>query len=223
MVVTGPNGSLKDNAHRSVIHNRLSNMAIPPLSEQATSRPIPHSLKNKIGRVLWQIAWMFAYRPTPKVLHGWRRLVLRMFGASIEKGAHPYPSAKIWAPWNLTMKAHSCLGPDVDCYCVDKVLVGEHATVSQYSFLCAASHDYRDTRMPLISAPIVIEACAWVGADAFIGPGVRVGQGAVVGARASVYRDVDPWTVVGGNPARVINKRDPLPSLDSFSKSDHRM
>lgn len=174
------------------------------------SQRYAQSFWTKMSRVLWQFVWSLAYRPSPRVLHGWRRLLLRMFGASIGKGAHPYPSAKIWAPWNLTMKAHSCLGPYVDCYCVEKVVVGEHATVSQYSFLCSATHDYRDATMPLITAPIVIGSYAWIGADAFIGPGVRVGPGAVVGARASVYRDVEPWTVVGGNPARVINKRDPL-------------
>ena len=48
---------------------------------------------------------------------------------------------------------------------------------------------------------------AWVAAEAFIGPGVTVGKGAVVGARAAVFKDVEPWTVVGGNPARVLKKR----------------
>ena len=59
----------------------------------------------------------------------------------------------------------------------------------------------------LITAPIVIEDQAWIGAKAFVGMGVTIGQGAVVGATASVYKNVEPWTVVGGNPARVIKKR----------------
>lgn len=60
--------------------------------------------------------------------------------------------------------------------------------------------------MPLTTAPITIGRAAWVAADVFIGPGVTVGERAVVGARASVFRNVDPWTVVGGNPARLIRK-----------------
>jgi len=60
--------------------------------------------------------------------------------------------------------------------------------------------------MPVITAPIRIERRAWVAADTFVGPGVTIGEGAVVGARASVFRDVDPWTVVGGNPARILKK-----------------
>ena len=55
--------------------------------------------------------------------------------------------------------------------------------------------------------PIVIEAQAWVAADAFVGMGVTIGEGAVVGARAAVFKDVEPWTVVGGNPAKFIKNR----------------
>lgn len=60
--------------------------------------------------------------------------------------------------------------------------------------------------MPVITAPITIGRGAWVAADAFVGPGVTVGERAVIGARASVFRDVEPWTVVSGNPARLIRK-----------------
>jgi putative colanic acid biosynthesis acetyltransferase WcaF len=60
--------------------------------------------------------------------------------------------------------------------------------------------------MPVISSPIRIGRRAWVAADAFVGPGVTIGEGAVVGARSSVFRNIDPWTVVGGNPARIIKK-----------------
>lgn len=100
------------------------------------------------------------------------------------------------------MGEHSCLASDVDCYCVAPVSLGAHATVSQYSYLCTASHDYRDPAMPLVVAPITLEAEAWVAADVFVGPGVKIGEGAVVGARSSVFADVEAWAVVAGSPAR---------------------
>jgi len=108
---------------------------------------------------------------------------------------------------NEAINLPGCLADRVDCYCVAPIRIGAHATVSQYSYLCSASHDFEDPRMPLTTAPIVIGDQAWVCADVFVGPGLTIGPGAVVGARSSVYRDVAPWTVVGGNPARFIKKR----------------
>jgi putative colanic acid biosynthesis acetyltransferase WcaF len=105
------------------------------------------------------------------------------------------------------MGEHSCLSHHVECYNVDLVTIGANATVSQFSFLCAASHDYEHPHMPLVTAPIVIGDAAWVAADVFIAPGVRIGNGAVVGARSSVFSDVPEWTVVVGNPARILKKR----------------
>lgn len=175
-------------------------------TRQAPQRTVL-TMRNRIARVLWRAVWATAYRWSPTPLHGWRRLLLRLFGAEIGAGAHPYPRARIWAPWNLTMGAHSSLANDVDCYSVAPVRLGDHVTVSQYSFLCTAGHDYRDVTMPLISAPIVIGRRAWIAADCFVGPGVTIGEGAVVGARSTVIHDVGPWLVVAGHPAQPRGKR----------------
>ena len=85
--------------------------------------------------------------------------------------------------------------------------MGDNTTISQGAFICPGSHDISDSLNPMISKPIVIEDQVWIAVDAFIGYGVHIGQGAVVGARAVVFKDVEPWTVVGGNPARIIKKR----------------
>jgi len=166
-----------------------------------------HSLKNKLGRLLWGLVWGLFFRPTPRFFHGWRVFLLKIFGAKIGQGVHVYPSCRIWAPWNLVMGDHSCLSFDVDCYSVDKVVLGERVTVSQYSYLCTASHDISDPHMELTTAPILIGDRGWVAAGAFVGPGITLGEGAVVGAYAVVTKDVPPWTVVAGNPARPIKQR----------------
>jgi len=105
------------------------------------------------------------------------------------------------------MGEHSCLANDVDCYCVAPIVLGAHSIVSQYSYLCTATHDYTDPGFPLIARPITIGAHAWVAAGAFVGPGVTVGEGAVIGARSATFKDVPPWAVVAGNPARKIKDR----------------
>jgi len=162
---------------------------------------------NRAARALWEAVWLLLYLPSPRPLHGWRRFLLRLFGAKVGAKARPYPSARIWAPWNLEMGEGSCLGDKVDCYSVAKVVLGDWSTVSQYSYLCSASHDYQFESMPLIVAPITIGARAWIGADAFIAPGVTIGEGAVVGARSTVFADVLAWTVVAGSPARHLKSR----------------
>jgi putative colanic acid biosynthesis acetyltransferase WcaF len=170
----------------------------------------PLSFRNKVGRALWTVVWLVLYRPTPRIFHPWRCLLLRVFGAKLGKIVHPYPSARVWAPWNLEMGDHSCLSDNVDCYCVDKIRIGKNATVSQYSFLCTASHDYTDPAMPLLTAPIIISDYAWVTADVFIAPGVTINEGAVITARSSVFSDIEPWVVATGNPAKPVKSRPPF-------------
>lgn len=105
------------------------------------------------------------------------------------------------------MGAHSCLANDVDCYCVAAIELGAHAIVSQYSYLCTASHDYESPNFDLVSAPILIGSRAWLAAGVFVGPGVTIGEGSVCGAHSVVLKDVGPWAVAAGNPAKVFKPR----------------
>lgn len=166
------------------------------------------SRKHQLTRLLWNVSWNIFARPLPRSMgSGWKRFLLRLFGAKIHPTAVVYSSAKVYYPANLIMEQYACLASDVDCYNVTTIKIGANTTVSQGAYLCTASHDITNPLNPLITAPIVIEDQAWIGARAFIGMGVTIGQGAVVGATASVYKDVEPWTIVGGNPAKFIKKR----------------
>ena len=181
------------------------------VAEINTSRsacPSPHSFANKIARVLWGIAWWSFFRPSPRPLFIWRVLILRLFGAKVDLKSRIDPTARIWAPWNLRIGRDSSIGHHVDLYNVAEVTIGNHATVSQYSYVCAASHDINDPTMRLVSAPINIEDASWVCARAFVGPGVTVGHGAVIGACGVVVKNVAPWQVVAGNPAKTLRQRE---------------
>lgn len=172
------------------------------MSIDISKKPSPYSLKNKVKRVLWHIVYVFFFRFSPRPLHGWRRFWLRLFGATLGKNAKVSGSAKVWAPWNLEMGDYSTIAEEVDCYCAGRIRVGSHSTVSQYSFLCAASHDFTHPRMLLYTAPITIGNAVWVCADVFVGPGVKIADGVVVGARSSVFTDLPEWTVCVGSPAK---------------------
>ncbi|MBQ6187228.1 MAG: putative colanic acid biosynthesis acetyltransferase [Prevotella sp.] len=166
------------------------------------------SKKNQIIRFIWGIVWPLGTWFLPKsVGAGWKRFLLRSFGARIHKTAMIYSSARIFYPKNLVMDEYSCLASDVNCYNVATIKIGAQTTVSQGAYLCTASHDISDPKNHLITAPITIESQAWIATEAFIGMGVTIGEGAVVGARAVVTKDVEPWVVVAGNPAKLIKER----------------
>lgn len=164
--------------------------------------------KHQVIRLLWGIIWPLGTWFLPRsVGSGWKRMLLRMFGAKMGKNSHVYSSAKVYYPANLVMGNNTCLASEVDCYNVAPIILEDNVTVSQGAYLCTASHDITNPLNPLITAPIVLKDQSWIGARAFVGMGVTIGQGAVVGATASVYKDVEPWTVVGGNPAKFLKKR----------------
>ena len=166
------------------------------------------SIGNKIGRFTWNFVYLLLFRPfSLNIFNAWRLFLLRCFGAKLKGSVLVFSNVKIWAPWNLEME-DACLSRNVICYNVNKVILKPLAIVSQNVHLCTASHDIYSHAHSLISAPIIIEDQAWIAADAFIGMGVTIGQGAVVGARAAVFRDVEPWIIVGGNPAKFIKKRE---------------
>lgn len=170
--------------------------------------PSPFSFWNKVARVLWGLVWLLLFRPSPKPMFGWRRFLLSLFGAKLGRTTVVHPSCTITMPWKLTVGEHSCLGPNVNCYNIGGLTVKDNTTISQNVHLCTSSHDYTTPNMIQTFGEIVIEDQVWLCADAFIGPGTKIGTGAVVGARAVVTRDVEPWAVVAGNPAKFIKRRE---------------
>jgi putative colanic acid biosynthesis acetyltransferase WcaF len=163
---------------------------------------------NRFKRFLWNTIYLLMFRPFPsKFFRRWRNFILRIFGAKIHSKAGVYATASIWAPWNLILEENAWIGPYVRCYNVALIQLNKNATVSQGSHLCSASHDIFSVKHELITAPILIESDSWVAVDTYVHMGVTIGQGAVVGANACVYKDVEPWTIVGGNPAKFIKKR----------------
>ena len=166
------------------------------------------SLANRLERAAFCLVWTLLARWTPRPgFHGWRRLILRLFGARIGKGAVIHPSVTIWLPRHLVMGRYAALAHGVDCYNMAPIELGDYATVSQRAFLCAGNHDHRDPDFQLVTAPIRIGAHAWVAAEAFVGPGVSVGDGAVLAARGCASRDLAPWTIHAGNPAVQVGTR----------------
>jgi len=179
--------------------------------DASKSRPLEggpsFGLGERAYRAAWSLAWLLLAAWTPPPLHPWRRLLLRLFGAKVASTSAIYGSARIWNPGKFEIGARACVGPRAIVYSMSRIRLGDYALVSQGAHLCAGTHDVEDRNFQLRARPIEIGARAWIAAEAFVGPGVTVGEGAVLGARGCAFRDLDPWTIYVGNPARPIKPR----------------
>ncbi len=165
---------------------------------------------------LWWIAQAALFHSSPQFLYGWRRWLLRCFGAKIGKNVLIRPSVRITYPWKLIIEDNAWVGDQVDLYTLGPIVIGHDAVVSQGSYLCTGWHDYTDPSFPLLASAIQIEPEAWISARVFIGPGVRVGRGTVVGVCSLVLKDLPPMVKAMGQPARIVGSR--LPSAVSSEK-----
>ncbi len=171
------------------------------LDVQQNRRARKYSSGEMIRRVMWKVAQPL-FRLSPRRCFGWRRFLLRCFGAKIGRSVRAHPSATIYFPWNLEAGDESAIGEHAFVYNLGRVTMGGRATISHRANICAGTHDHTKPDFPLLRPPITIGPEAWVCADAFVGPGVTIGEGAILGARAVAMKDVNPWTIVVGNPAR---------------------
>jgi maltose O-acetyltransferase len=89
----------------------------------------------------------------------------------------------------------------------EKVIIGNHVCVNDGVQILTASHDISDPLWQHLKKSIIIDDYVWIATNAIILPGVHIGRGAVIGAGAVVSKDVDPYAIVVGNPAKPINKK----------------
>ena len=164
---------------------------------------------------LWWLVQALLFRPSPQVLYGWRRWLLRRFGARIGRGVLIRPSARITYPWKLTVGDYAWIGDDVELYTLGEITIGAHAVVSQRCYLCTGSHDYTRATFDIFARPIVIGEQAWLATDVFVAPGVEIGAGTVVCARSAVFKSLPGGVIARGTPAATIRERDRVedPSL----------
>lgn len=156
---------------------------------------------------LWWLAQAVLFHPSPQVAYGFRRWLLRCFGARVGPGVIIRPSATVTYPWKLTLGDYCWVGDDVVLYSLGEIVIGAHAVVSQRSYLCAADHDYQQTDFSIRARRITIGDQVWVAADVFVGPGVHIDTGAVIGARSAVFKNMPAGMVCMGAPAVPVKPR----------------
>lgn len=156
---------------------------------------------------IWWLVQSTLFQWSPQFAYGFRRWLLRRFGAHVGSNVIIRPSATITYPWKVRIGDFAWIGDDVVLYSLGEIDIGANAVVSQRSYLCAADHDYMQVDFPIRSRKISIGSEAWVAADVFIAPGVTIGQGAVIGARSSVFGDMPAGMVCFGYPCKPVKER----------------
>ena len=167
----------------------------------------PYTFQEYARRSAWEWVQRLFIRSSPRRAHSWRRFWLRRFGASMTPTSGTKSTTHIKHPWLLTMGRHSMISDGATIYNLGPVTIGDHTVISQDVYVCAGTHDYTRSNLPLLRPPIAIGSGVWICAGAFIGPGVTISDNSIVGARAVVMKDVPPGVVVAGNPAKVVKAR----------------
>ena len=187
--------------------------------QDLSSFRMPSGFRGHSGVIVqfwWLVQW-FLFRPSPQVFYGFRRSLLRLFGAKIGRQVLVRPTAWITYPWKVSIGDYSWIGDEVVLYSLGRIEIGSHTVISQRSYLCAGMHDYSQPNFEILAPPVHIADQVWVAADVFIGPGVSIGEGVVVGARSSVYKDLPAGMFCLGNPAKPIRPRLQKPDPGSGS------
>lgn len=187
--------------HYSAVHHIPAETAADPYLRPA------FSLRHRLIRQVWNLCWVLLYRPSPRPMHAWRAMLLRLFGASLGANSRFYSAARIWAPWNLVCEDLVAVADGAEIYNPAPIWLGSHAIVSQGAYICGATHDFDDPAFPLLAYSMKIGAYAWICARASVGPGVNVGEGAVLGLGSVATRDLEPWGVYAGAPAIKVKER----------------
>ena len=133
-------------------------------------------------------------------------LLLKCFGMEHCGHVSVYPSARVWAPWNVEMGSYVAIDDQVNLYSADKITIGTKVAISREAFICTASHDLSKPNRPLVTAPITICDGVWIGARAIVLPGVTIGDNVTIGAGSVVVSDIPSNIVAVGNPCKVIKK-----------------
>jgi len=160
--------------------------------------------RNPVIVQLWWIVQSTLFAWSPQFMYGWRRMLLRCFGASVGDGVLIRPSARVTYPWKVRIGHQSWIGDDAVIYSLGDINIGDNVVISQRGYLCAGTHDYKSVAFPIIGQRIVVEDQCWIAADVFVGPGVHICSEVVVGARSTVLRDIEHSGVFAGHPLRYM-------------------
>lgn len=171
--------------------------------------------------MIYGIKWLMSTEIIPKMpSQTFRNWGLRKMGVNMSKNVKFYADFSVRSPKNLVIEDGVSIGPKVllDARC--GLTIRKNAVIAYDAIIWSLNHDYNDIHFCGKGAPVEIGAYAWVCSRSMILPGITIGEGAVVASGAIVTKDVEPWSVVAGIPAKVIGHRGKKEYCYGYNNSD---
>ncbi len=162
---------------------------------------------GRIRRIVWFYINALIFKTSILPFNRIKVCLLRLFGAQIGKGVVIKPCVNIKYPWLLCIGDHSWLGENVWIDNLVMINIGKNVCLSQGAILLTGSHDYKDVAFRLITGRIVLEDGVWIGAAAIVNRGITASSHAVLTAGSVAVKDLEPYSIYQGNPARLIRLR----------------
>ena len=150
----------------------------------------------------WLLLSFISFLPSRKI----RNILLKLYGMKIND-AILYGRFHIRKPSKISIDEGSVIGHGATLDGRNGIKIGKNVNFSSEVMIWTMQHDYNDPCFATSGGSVIIEDYAWISVRAIILPNVTIGKGAVVAAGAVVTKDVDPYTVVGGVPAKKITTR----------------
>lgn len=139
--------------------------------------------------------------------HNFRKLIYRIFGIKIGRGSTIHMKARFYDPRNISIGEDTIVGEGAVLDGRDQLSIGSHVDIATEVMIYNSQHDVNSEDFVATNAPVKIEDYVFVGPRVIILAGVTVGRGAIIGAGAVVTKDVPPYAIVGGVPAKIIGER----------------
>lgn len=140
-------------------------------------------------------------------VHMVRRIFYKLFGVKIGRGSSIHMWTNFFYPSNIVIGEDTVIGDHAFLDGRAPLIIGNHVDIASSVMIYNSEHDINDPSFKAREEKVIIEDYVFIGPRVTILPGVTIGKGAIVGAGAVVTNDVDPFTVVGGVPAKLIGER----------------
>lgn len=139
--------------------------------------------------------------------HTIRNGIWRAFGLKLGKNSTLHTGVRVFDPRNIRVGQGSIIGYASFIDGREKVTIGDHTDIASEVMIYSSEHDLTSSEFEATLAPVKIGDYVFIGPRAIILAGVTIGDGAVIAAGAVVTKDVQPFSIVGGVPAKVIGER----------------